>query len=231
MNKGLKNAGLYIVLILLAIVFISSFYKQSYRETHVSYTDFLQKIEKEQITEVLIKDQVILARTKDSTRLKVYIPRNDANLLKQMVDHKVQVNVDQPAESNWWLSFFSPILVPLLIIVLLWVFVLRQAQSGSSQALSFGKSRAKMVMENRPKVTYDDVAGADEAKQELEEIVDFLKSPDKYQALGAKIPKGVLLVGPPGTGKTLIAKAVAGEASVPFFSISGSEFVEMSIAN
>jgi cell division protease FtsH len=226
-NKGLKNAGLYIVLILLAIVFISSFYKQSYRESQVSYTKFLEKVASDDIAEVLIKDQVILARTKDSTRLKVYIPRNDTNLLNTMVEHKVQVNVDQPAESNWWLSFFSPILVPLLIIVLLWIFVIRQAQSGSSQALSFGKSRAKMVMENRPKVTFDDVAGADEAKQELEEIVDFLKSPDKYQALGAKIPKGVLLVGPPGTGKTLIAKAVAGEASVPFFSISGSEFVEM----
>jgi len=228
LNKGLKNAGLYIFLILVTLVFASSFYKQSYREKNISYTEFLQKIDKGQVEEVLIKDQVVLARTRDdSTRLKIYTPKNDPQLVTRMVDKGVQVRVEQPAESNWWLSFFSPILIPLLIIVLLWIFVIRQAQSGSSQALSFGKSKAKMVMENRPKVTFDDVAGADEAKQELEEIVDFLKSPDKYQALGAKIPKGVLLVGPPGTGKTLIAKAVAGEASVPFFSISGSEFVEM----
>lgn len=228
LNKGLKNAGLYIFLILVGIVFVSSFYKQSYREKNVSYTEFLQKIDQGQIEEVLIKDQVLLARTRpDSTRLKVFTPKNDPQLLTRMVDKGIVIRVDQPPESNWWISFFSPILIPLLIIVVLWIFVIRQAQSGSSQAMSFGKSKAKMVMENRPKVTFDDVAGADEAKQELEEIVDFLKSPDKYQALGAKIPKGVLLVGPPGTGKTLIAKAVAGEASVPFFSISGSEFVEM----
>ncbi|PKL79207.1 MAG: cell division protein FtsH [Candidatus Melainabacteria bacterium HGW-Melainabacteria-1] len=227
MNKNTRTVGIYILLILLGIIFVSSLYRQNYREKDISYTEFLQKVESKQIEEVQIKETYALAIQKDNTRLKVNLPENDPEFYPTLKAQGVNIKVEQPEGSSWWFSLFSPILIPLLIIVILWIFVIRQAQSGSSQALAFGKSKAKMLVENKPKVTFDDVAGADEAKQELEEIVDFLKSPDKYQALGAKIPKGVLLVGPPGTGKTLIAKAVAGEASVPFFSISGSEFVEM----
>lgn len=228
MNKSVKNAGFYILLFLLLIVFVSSFYQSSVQNRQKTYTEFLQMVSQGQIEKVNINGQVLEAYNRqEGKRIKVYIPHNDPELMSTLKDKKVNISVAQPAESNWWLSFFSPFLLPLLIVVALWFFIIRQAQSGSNQALSFGKSRAKMLMENKPKVTFDDVAGADEAKQELEEIVDFLKSPDKYQALGAKIPKGVLLVGPPGTGKTLLAKAVAGEAAVPFFSISGSEFVEM----
>jgi len=227
LNKNTRTVGIYILLILLGIIFVSSLYRQNYREKDISYSEFLQKVESEQVREVTLKENLLQAEGADQTHLKVNIPENDPELLPTLRKHHVNVRVEPVGESSWWFSLFSPILIPLLIIVILWIFVIRQAQSGSSQALAFGKSKAKMLIENKPKVTFDDVAGADEAKQELEEIVDFLKAPDKYQALGAKIPKGVLLVGPPGTGKTLIAKAVAGEASVPFFSISGSEFVEM----
>ncbi len=226
MNKNTRTVGIYILLILLGIIFVSSLYRQNYKEKDISYTEFLQRVEAKQIEEVQIKETYLVANQRDNTRLKVNIPENDPELYPALKRQNVNIKVES-GETNWWFTLFSPILIPLLIIVILWIFVIRQAQSGSSQALAFGKSKAKMLVENKPKVTFDDVAGADEAKQELEEIVDFLKSPDKYQALGAKIPKGVLLVGPPGTGKTLIAKAVAGEASVPFFSISGSEFVEM----
>lgn len=227
MSKGLKNAGLYILIILLAISLISSFYRQNNREQNKSYTEFMQMVEDGRISSAVLKNQLIVAKQSDGATVRVYVPHNDPDMIKSLRTKNVNLYVDQPAETNWWLSFFSPILFPLIIFVGLWIFMIRQAQSGSSQALAFGKSKAKMLVENKPKVTFDDVAGADEAKQELEEIVDFLKAPEKYQALGAKIPKGVLLVGSPGTGKTLLAKAVAGEASVPFFSISGSEFVEM----
>lgn len=227
MNKNTRTVGVYILLILLGIIFVSSLYRQNSRDKETSYTEFLQRVESGQIEEVSLKERYLMARQQDATRLRVNVPNNDPELIPTLKRQNVTIRVDQPQESSWWFSLFSPILIPLVIIVILWIFVIRQAQSGSSQAMAFGKSKAKMLVENKPKVTFDDVAGADEAKQDLEEIVDFLKSPDKYQALGAKIPKGVLLVGPPGTGKTLLAKAVAGEASVPFFSISGSEFVEM----
>jgi cell division protease FtsH len=162
----------------------------------------------------------------DGKKRSVFIP-DDPDLLKQLKAQNVPIVVKAPDQSSWWASIISSILLPVLIIVGVWVFMLRQAQSGSSQAMSFGKSRAKMMVENKIRVTFADVAGVDEAKVELAEVVDFLKSPEKYQALGAHIPKGVLLVGPPGTGKTLLARAIAGEAGVPFFNISGSDFVEM----
>ncbi len=228
MNKNTRTVGIYILLILTGIIFISSLYRQNNTEKTPTYTEFLQQVEAGQITDVELKEGSLLARSSQSNeRIKVSIPDNDPELIPTLKKRNVNIEVEKPQESSWWFSLLSPILLPLLIVIILWVFVIRQAQSGGSQAMAFGKSKAKMLVENKPKMSFDDVAGADEAKEELEEIVDFLKSPDKYQALGAKIPKGVLLVGPPGTGKTLLAKAVAGEASVPFFSISGSEFVEM----
>lgn len=214
-------------MILLGVIIVSSLVRQNQQDKNLSYTEFLQRVEAGQVQEVQLRNTQLVARTREGSSLRVNLPDNDPELMPTLKRQGVNIQVDQPQESSWWFSLFSPFLIPIFIIVILWVFLIRQAQSGGSQAMAFGKSKAKMLVENKPKVTFDDVAGADEAKQELEEIVDFLKSPDKYQALGAKIPKGVLLVGPPGTGKTLLAKAVAGEASVPFFSISGSEFVEM----
>ncbi|MBF2055192.1 MAG: ATP-dependent zinc metalloprotease FtsH [Candidatus Sericytochromatia bacterium] len=226
MNKN-KTVGIYILAILLLVIVGSSLVRQNQQDKSDSYTEFLQRVEAGQIQSVQMRETQLVARTRDGNAVRVNLPGNDPELIPTLKRQGVDIQVEQPQESSWWFSLFSPFLIPLFIIVILWIFLIRQAQSGGSQAMAFGKSKAKMLVENKPKVTFDDVAGADEAKQELEEIVDFLKSPDKYQALGAKIPKGVLLVGPPGTGKTLLAKAVAGEASVPFFSISGSEFVEM----
>ena len=147
-------------------------------------------------------------------------------LLKELNDAKVMVDSRDVDKSGIWFSMVSSFFLPILVLVGL-LFMFRSAQSGGNQAMSFGRSRAKLMIDNKVKVSFSDVAGIDEAKQELQEIVDFLKSPEKFQALGARIPRGVLLVGSPGTGKTLLAKAVAGEAGVPFFSISGSDFVEM----
>src|SRR5437016_7710083 len=154
------------------------------------------------------------------------MPPNDTTYLALLQSRNVQILVEPKSKTALWPSLLSTML-PFFLLIGLWLLMLRQAQSGSNQAMSFGKSRARLHTENRPKVTFEDVAGVDEAKEELQEVIEFLKHPKKFQALGAKIPRGVLLVGPPGTGKTLLAKAVAGEAGVPFFSISGSEFVEM----
>ncbi len=220
----------------MAIVFISMLYKPTTAPKDVSYTDFLSFVDSNQISSVTIDNLtgVIEAKVEPSAVTKDHLPASvrtvapdDKNLVSDLMAHKVAIWGKQPDQTNWWVSLLSSILVPVLIIVGLWIFMLRQAQSGSNQAMSFGKSRAKMMVENKPKITFADVAGIEEAKSELQEIVEFLKSPEKFQALGARIPKGVLLVGAPGTGKTLLAKAIAGEAGVPFFSISGSDFVEM----
>ncbi len=235
MNKVWKSSGIYIMLVLLAIVFISSLYRPSPGIQNVTYSEFLSKIEKGEITHVLIDNLtgVVMAKapkegssTGGDIQFRTVAPE-DRDLLPLLKEHKVVIEGKRPDTTNWWVSLLSTILVPVLIIVGLWIFMLRQAQSGSNQAISFGKSRAKMMVDNKPKVTFADVAGIEEAKSELQEIVEFLKTPEKFQALGARIPKGVLLVGAPGTGKTLLAKAIAGEAGVPFFSISGSDFVEM----
>ena len=230
MNKVWKNTGLYILFILIAVSVISSFYTRAPKESPKTYSEFMDMVKSKSINEVIIREHdsmlVGLTNTKGE-RIKVTYPSNDNQLISILRENKVKIRVDDQKQSSWWVSVFSSIFLPLIIFVALWIFMLRQAQSGSSQAMSFGKSKAKLLVENKPKVTFDDVAGVDEAKQELQEVVEFLKTPEKFQALGAKIPKGVLLVGSPGTGKTMLAKAVAGEAGVPFFSISGSDFVEM----
>ncbi|MBU6429698.1 MAG: ATP-dependent zinc metalloprotease FtsH, partial [Cyanobacteria bacterium REEB65] len=236
MNKVWKSSGLYILLVLVAIVFISMLYRPVTAPKDVSYTDFLSYVDHDYISKVTIDNLTgtLEADVKASAVTKDHLPASvrtvapdDKDLVPDLKAHQVDISGKRPDQTNWWVSLLSTILVPVLIIVGLWIFMLRQAQSGSNQAMSFGKSRAKMMVDNKPKVTFADVAGIEEAKNELQEIVDFLKSPEKFQALGARIPKGVLLVGAPGTGKTLLAKAIAGEAGVPFFSISGSDFVEM----
>lgn len=229
MNKVWKNTGLYILFILIAISIVSSFYTKSPKEMSKSYSEFLDLVEKKSISQVIIRehDNIIVGLVKGKETVKTIYPSIDKELITTLRKNNVEIKIEDQKQSSWWVSVFSSIFLPLIIFVGLWVFMLRQAQSGSSQAMSFGKSRAKLMVENKPKVKFDDVAGVEEAKQELQEVVEFLKSPEKFQSLGAKIPKGVLLVGSPGTGKTMLAKAVAGEAEVPFFSISGSDFVEM----
>lgn len=191
----------------------------------LAFSEFMDKVENKQISEVTISGASISGKSVSGARFYTYAPY-DPTMVENLRKHDVKVTAlpEDNTSDNLWGIFVS--WFPMLLLIGVWVFFMRQANSGNNKAMSFGKSRARLV-ENTKKVTFADVAGADEAKQELEEVVDFLKDPVKFQRLGGKIPKGVLMVGPPGTGKTLLAKAVAGEADVPFFSISGSDFVEM----
>jgi cell division protease FtsH len=205
----------------------------------LSYSQFMSKVVNGEISNVQIDKDTLIAKPKTQnettqiekkkqpeTQYRVMIPMNDSSIYKKLEDNKVDVNVKKPSDSTQIIALLTTIL-PILLIVGFIILMAKTLQSGGSQAMSFGKSKAKLMLDSKVKVTFKDVAGIDEEKQELEEIVDFLKNGEKYIKLGAKIPKGVLLVGVPGTGKTLMAKAVAGEAGVPFFSISGSDFVEM----
>lgn len=191
----------------------------------LAFSEFMDKVENKQISEVTISGASISGKAVSGARFYTYAPY-DPTMVENLRKHDVKVTAlpEDNTSDNLWGIFVS--WFPMLLLIGVWVFFMRQANSGNNKAMSFGKSRARLV-ENTKKVTFADVAGADEAKQELEEVIDFLKDPAKFQRLGGKIPKGVLMVGPPGTGKTLLAKAVAGEADVPFFSISGSDFVEM----
>lgn len=196
------------------------------REKEISYSEFLKYIENKEILKVEIGEKDATGLFRDGGKFKVYIPSQDPNLIPLLVRNNIDVEVRPPETTSIWISFLLGF-APYLILIFFFWMMFRQVQGSNNQAFSFGRSRARLFLDNRPKVTFADVAGADEAKQELKEVVDFLKYPQKYRQLGARIPRGILLVGPPGTGKTLLARAVAGEANVPFFSISGSEFVEM----
>jgi cell division protease FtsH len=226
-SKHLRSILLIILAVVAVFILVERFVQPSEGATRLDYGAFYQKLEGSQVQSF---HAVGLTATGDLTsgaKYTVAVPNVDQTFVDE-VYKKVksgQISFDQQSNTGLFSSLMT--LAPLAITVLLLFFILRQAQSGGSQALSFGRSKAKMLSENRPKVTFADVAGVDEAKEELAEIVDFLKFPKKYQSLGARIPKGVLLLGPPGTGKTLLARAIAGEAGVPFLSISGSDFVEM----
>src|SRR5690606_18190631 len=227
LNRFLRGIGLYLLIAILAVSIVSSLYPQSDNVQEVAYTQFITWVEAGQIESVrLIGEQRVEGRLADGTRFRTYVPIGTTNLGERLYEKGVQVSAEPEPPPPWWVAFL-PNLLTLAVFIGIWLFVLNQMQGGSNRAMSCGKSRAKLHTEERSKVRFSDVAGLDEAKQELMEIVDFLKHPKRFLELGAKIPKGVLLAGPPGTGKTLLARAVAGEAGVPFFSISGSDFVEM----
>ncbi|MFA6989842.1 MAG: ATP-dependent metallopeptidase FtsH/Yme1/Tma family protein, partial [Candidatus Gastranaerophilaceae bacterium] len=233
--KKYQSTGVYILLVLMASVFIASlFLEKTETVKTISYSQFINKVKEGSIKAVSITGDVVNATPKTmqdgnsvaTVTYEVFIPQNDPGFIDKLEKNDVDIAVKAPSNSSQWIGLIGTLILPILLLLGLFL-MFRSAQAGGSQAMSFGKSKAKLMLDNKVKITFNDVAGIDEAKQELEEIVDFLKNGERYLALGAKIPRGVLLVGAPGTGKTLMAKAVAGEAGVPFFSISGSDFVEM----
>ncbi|HEY4681828.1 MAG TPA: ATP-dependent zinc metalloprotease FtsH [Candidatus Acidoferrales bacterium] len=231
MNATARTVVLWLIMILLAVFLwkMASGGGQSVKETEPSYTEFLDQVERGNVTEVTINlSQVggnIQGEYKDRTKFHTTVPPDYGDLLKKLREKSVVIKVRESSRAEWLVILLNA--APLLLLVALWIFMMRQMQAGGNKALSFGKSRARLLTSQQKKVTFKDVAGVDEAKEELQEIIEFLRDPQKFQKLGGRIPKGVLLVGPPGTGKTLLARAIAGEANVPFFSISGSDFVEM----
>ena len=228
-NKKWRNAGLYALLLIVVLALASAFFdRQPAVPQTWKYSEFLQEVREGKVETVRLSAdrQRAIVPTQDGTNVLVNLP-NDPQLINILAENNVDISVLPQREEGVWVRAFSSLFFPILLLVGLF-FLLRRAQSGpGSQAMNFGKSKARVQMEPQTQVTFGDVAGIEGAKLELNEVVDFLKNADRFTAIGAKIPKGVLLVGPPGTGKTLLARAVAGEAGVPFFSISGSEFVEM----
>lgn len=226
MNKFLRGISLYLLLAILAISVVSSIYTKP-EVNEIGYSQFIEQVNAGKVkTVTFIGSQQVQGEYQDGETFYTTIPPQTPDLVSFLEQRGVNVNAQPPEAPPWWMSIL-PNIITLVIFIGIWLFILNQMQGGGNRAMSFGKSRAKLHSEDKVKVTFDDVAGLDEAKQELSEIVDFLKHPKRFVELGAKIPKGVLLVGPPGTGKTLMARAIAGEAGVPFFSVSGSDFVEM----
>lgn len=223
MNQFYKNLALWLVIILMMFILLNIFKAPSRGITPVSYSNFLDMVEDDRVTTVTIQGNNITIDSKDGKKL-TYSPE-DPELIRLLRSKNVEISARPEDDSPWFQVFLS--WVPMLLLIGVWIFFMRQMQAGGGKALSFGKSRAKLLNDAMEKVTFEDVAGIEEAKEELEEIVDFLRDPKKFTRLGGRIPKGVLLVGSPGTGKTLLARAISGEADVPFFSISGSDFVEM----
>ncbi|PIQ42780.1 MAG: ATP-dependent metalloprotease [Gammaproteobacteria bacterium CG11_big_fil_rev_8_21_14_0_20_46_22] len=228
MNKDLiKNIVLWLILVLAAIAIFNTFGPKKKPGDEYSYTQFLSQVHAGEVKTAVVDDDKINGVTKDGKEYVTYIPMKDPSLLKEMVGEKVQVS-GKPPEERGFLSQFFFSWGPVILIIVFWLYIMRQQMGGGKGgAFSFGRSRARLLGDDQVKITFKDVAGCDEAKEEVSEVVDFLREPGKFQQLGGRIPRGLLLVGPPGTGKTLLAKAVAGEAKVPFFSISGSDFVEM----
>ncbi|MBI4806583.1 MAG: ATP-dependent metallopeptidase FtsH/Yme1/Tma family protein [Desulfovibrio sp.] len=225
MNNFTKNLGIWAVICVVMIVLFNLLNQQPAQSSKLAYSEFIKKATSGQIEAVKIQGHRIDGVTTDNQRFITYTP-NDPTMVKTLLDNKVQVRAEPEEESPWYVSIFVS-WFPMLLLIGVWIFFMRQMQGGGGKAMSFGRSRARLINQDTQRVTFQDVAGVDEAKEELSEIVQFLSDPKKFTRLGGRIPKGVLLVGGPGTGKTLLARAVAGEAGVPFFSISGSDFVEM----
>ena len=222
-----KNLALWVIIGVLVVALFNLFSSPSVRGPSgtYAYSDFLNEVQSGQIVDVTIQGNNISGRTRDGRSFSTYKP-SDPTLVERLLAKGVRVNAQPMEETSPLFSIFVS-WFPMLLLIAVWIFFMRQMQAGGGKAMGFGKSKARLLTERQGRITFEDVAGIDEAKQELEEIVEFLRDPQKFQRLGGKIPKGCLLVGPPGTGKTLLARAIAGEANVPFFTISGSDFVEM----
>ncbi|ADU97328.1 ATP-dependent zinc metalloprotease FtsH [Thermovibrio ammonificans] len=221
-----KSLALWLAIALMIILAFNFFNSNNFKTPTEPFSTFVQQVQKGEVKKVVIQGQKVIGLTKDGKPFETYLPPGYNEIVKEMSKKGVEIEVKPEEGSPWYITVLVSWL-PMIFLILLWFSMMRQMSAGSSKALSFAKSRAKVFIDNKPKVTFKDVAGIDEVKEEVSEIVDFLKNPKKYQQLGGRIPKGVLLAGPPGTGKTLLAKAIAGEANVPFLSVSGSEFVEM----
>ena len=224
MNRLNKNIALWLGVVLVFVLLINLFSQPRVKRDEINLSEFLDLVEKGEISEVLIQGDYVQGTLLSGRQFKTYNP-GYTKLIEDLREKEVMITGEEERQSPWTTILIS--WFPMVIIIAIWVFLMRQMQAGGGKAMSFGKSRAKLLTEQQQKFTFEDVAGIDEAKEELEEIIDFLKDPKKFTVLGGRIPKGVILMGAPGTGKTLLARAIAGEAGVPFFSISGSDFVEM----
>jgi len=220
-----KNLALWLVISLMMILLFNLFNQPRATQERVIFSDFLTAVDRGEIREVMIQGSNISGRYINNKEFKTYAP-NDPNLISVLKDKNVRISAKPEDDSPWYMTILIS-WFPMILLIAFWIFFMRQMQAGGTKAMSFGKAKVKLLSEKQQKVTFVDVAGIDESKEELQEIIDFLRDPKKFTRLGGRIPKGVLLVGPPGTGKTLLARAIAGEANVPFFSISGSDFVEM----
>lgn len=228
MNTNLRNFALWVIIVLLLLALFTLFQSPSQRQSaqDISFSQLLTEVDQGRVRDVLIQGQEIHGTFTDGRPFNTYAP-NDPSLVQRLYGKGVQITARSPQEQVPWFVSLLVSWLPFIALIGVWIFLSRQMQGGAGKAMGFGKSRAKLLTEAHGRVTFEDVAGVDEAKMDLQEIVEFLRDPSKFQRLGGRIPRGVLLVGPPGTGKTLIARAVAGEANVPFFTISGSDFVEM----
>lgn len=224
MNRLNKNIALWLGVVLVFVLLINLFSQPRVRRDEINFSEFLDLLEKGEVSEVVIQGNNVQGTLLSGKEFKTYNP-GYSKLIEDLRAKEVMIIGEEERQSPWTTILIS--WFPMIIIIAIWIFLMRQMQAGGGKAMSFGKSRAKLLTEQQQKVTFEDVAGIDEAKEELEEIIEFLKDPKKFTVLGGRIPKGVILMGSPGTGKTLLARAIAGEAGVPFFSISGSDFVEM----
>ncbi|MHB8828152.1 MAG: ATP-dependent zinc metalloprotease FtsH [Syntrophales bacterium] len=225
MNPLQKNIALWLVISLVFVMMYHLFSQPKVSQTEMIYSEFLSSVEKSNVSEVTIQGENITGKLTNGTSFKTYAPK-DAGAIEMLKEKGVRISAKPVDDSPWYMTLLVSWL-PMLLLIGVWIFFMRQMQSGGGKAMAFGKSRARLVNDKSKKITFLDVAGVEEAKSELQEVIDFLRDPKKYTKLGGRIPKGLLLVGPPGTGKTLLARAIAGEADVPFLSISGSDFVEM----
>ncbi|MCG6946751.1 MAG: ATP-dependent zinc metalloprotease FtsH [Deltaproteobacteria bacterium] len=225
MSPFYKNLALWLVISLMVILLFNMFNHPGQNKRETSYSEFMAAVSDGEVNQVTIQGNDIYGKYKDGTAFRTFVP-NDPDLIRVLRDKGVQITAKAVEESPWFMTILIS-WFPMLLLIAVWIFFMRQMQAGGGKAMSFGKSRARLVSDSARKVTFEDVAGIEEAKEELEEVIEFLRDPKKFTKLGGRIPKGVLLVGSPGTGKTLLARAIAGEAGVPFFNISGSDFVEM----